>query len=316
MSKTIVIIGSTGAQGGGVARAVVANKAFKKVKLATRHPNADKMKSLLQDLPGTKAVRVDLNDKFSLVVAFKGADAVFGTFNYWGTLAAVGYDEAKAVEMEIQQGKNVVDAAKEASVKHVVLSTLEDVATLTGGKVKCWHFTTKGRIETYARQQEIPCTFVRYAFYYQNFEALFQGDAQGNVHLAMKDHVLQTVDTEDAGKAVAKIFQEGPRVWAGREIGLAGDSMPVQAYLDIYNEVKQAGVQRKYVPEDWEEKAKNPVTKELAEMFYFYTDYDKQCIRDVSATKQLYPGMRSYYEYAHMQWYQQLLRLRPNGQDE
>ena len=207
--STIVIIGATGAQGGGVARAVAANKAFDSIKLASRNTDSDSMKDLLQSLPAgttTSAVRVDLNDKDSVQAAFDGADAVFATFNYWGTLAAVNYDEVKAVETEYQQGKNVVDAAKQAGVKHVVLSTLEDVESISGGKIKSWHFTVKGRIEKYAKEQGISFTFVRYAFYFQNFGTFFKPDKDGNFMMPMKDHVLDAVDTEDAGKAIAKIL--------------------------------------------------------------------------------------------------------------
>jgi uncharacterized protein YbjT (DUF2867 family) len=298
MPSTIVIIGSTGAQGGGVARAVVADKSFDNVKLATRNVQSDSIKAQLKSLPGTTSVKIDLNDAASVLKAFEGADAVFATFNYWGTLASVGYDEAKAVATEYQQGVNVVDAAKDVGVKHLVLSTLEDVETITGGKLSAMHFTVKGRIETYAKHANVPYTFVRYAFYAQNFGTSFQPDDQGNFHLAMKDHNLDVVDTEDAGKAIAAIFREGPGVWSGKEIGLASDSMPVQKYLDIINEVKADGVERKYVAVPWEEMVKDPNTKDLGEMFAFYTDYDTQCIRDVEATKKLYPGLRNFRQYA------------------
>jgi uncharacterized protein YbjT (DUF2867 family) len=295
--STIVVIGSTGAQGGGVARA--ASKSFTTIKLASRKPaSSESMKSLLESLPGTTAVQVDLDDKESIVASFLGADAAFATFNYWGTLASVGYDETKAVEAEVQQGKNVVDAAKQAGVKHLVLSTLEDVETITKGKLHCWHFTAQGRIETYAKQQGVAFTFVRYAFYFQNFGTFFTPDEQGRFQIPMKDHVLDAVDTEDAGNAIAKIFEEGPTVWAGKEIGLASDSRPVQEYLDILNEVKQDGIDRKYVAVDWAEMARNPAAKDLAEMFNFYTDYDQDCIRDISATKKLYPGLRDFRAYA------------------
>merc|ERR1712110_277254 len=295
---TIVVIGSTGAQGGGVARAVVADSSFTTIKLASRNIESESVKSMLSSLPNTSAVQVDLNDKESVEKAFDGADAVFATFNYWGTLAAVGYDEEKAVEMEYEQGKNVVDAAKKAGVGHVVLSTLEDVETVSNGEITSWHFTVKGRIESYAKEQEIPYTFVRYACYFQNFGTFLQPNEKGEFMMPMKDHVLDAVDTEDAGKAVAKIFKEGPREWVGKEIGLCSDSLPVQGYLDIINELKADGIDRKYVAVDWAEMAKNPATKDLAEMFYFYTDYDEKCIRDVKATKALYPQLRSFREYA------------------
>ena len=305
--STIVIIGSTGAQGGGVARAISSSDSdvFANVKLATRDPSSDSMKSLLKSLESNNktkknlsSIAIDLNDKESVQAAFEGADSVFATFNYWGTLGSVGYDEQKAVETEYNQGKNVVDAAKEAGVKHVVISTLEDVESISGGKIHSWHFTVKGRIEKYAQEQGIPYTFARYAFYFQNFGTFFNPDEEGNFVMPMKDHVLDAVDTEDAGIAIAKIFEEGPSKWAKKEIGLASDSRPVQEYLDILNEVKKDGVIRKYVPIDWDVMAQNPQAKDLAEMFYFYTDYDKDCVRSVEDTKKLNPGLRDFRAYA------------------
>jgi hypothetical protein len=69
-------------------------------------------------------------------------------------------------------------------------------------------------------------------------------------------------------------------------------------YLDVMNELKKDDVPLKYVAVPWEEMAENPGARDLAEMFCFYTDYDKQCIRDVNATKKLYPGLGNFREYA------------------
>jgi NmrA-like family len=177
---------------------------------------------------------------------------------------------------------------------------LEDVETISGGMIHSWHFTVKRRIETYAKEHNVPYTFVRYAFYFQDFGSFFQPDEQGQFFMAMKDHVLDAVDTEDASKAIAAIFKEGPSVWSGKEIGLASDSLLVQEYLDIIIELKKDGIERKYVAVPWEEMAKDPNSKDLAEMFCFYTDYDKQCIRDVEATKKLCPGLRSFRQWAEV----------------
>jgi uncharacterized protein YbjT (DUF2867 family) len=48
-----------------------------------------------------------LNDKASLVKAFAGATAAFAVTNYW---------EIMSIDTEIQQGRNLVDAAKVVSL--------------------------------------------------------------------------------------------------------------------------------------------------------------------------------------------------------
>lgn len=63
-------------------------------------------------------VQADLNDKPSLVKAMTGAAAVFTMTNYW---------EKMDMELEIQQGKNLADAAKETGVNHYIWSSLLNV---------------------------------------------------------------------------------------------------------------------------------------------------------------------------------------------
>lgn len=63
-------------------------------------------------------VQANLNDKPSLVKAMTGAAAVFTMTNYW---------EKMDMELEIQQGKNLADAAKEAGVNHYIWSSLLNV---------------------------------------------------------------------------------------------------------------------------------------------------------------------------------------------
>lgn len=62
--------------------------------------------------------QADLNDKPSLVKAMTGAAAVFTMTNYW---------EKMDMELEIQQGKNLADAAKETGVNHYIWSSLLNV---------------------------------------------------------------------------------------------------------------------------------------------------------------------------------------------
>ena len=59
-----------------------------------------------------------MDDKPSLVSAMTKADAVFAVTNYWADMNA---------EHELQQGKNLVDAAKEAGVKQFIFSSLYNI---------------------------------------------------------------------------------------------------------------------------------------------------------------------------------------------
>ena len=59
-----------------------------------------------------------MNDKATLLKAVQGASAVYAVTNYW---------EKADHELEIRQGKALVDVAKEAGVQHFIWSSHMDV---------------------------------------------------------------------------------------------------------------------------------------------------------------------------------------------
>jgi uncharacterized protein YbjT (DUF2867 family) len=67
---------------------------------------------------------------------------------------------------EIQQGVNIVDAAKENGVQHLILSTLKSVTELSNGEFKdVYHFDSKAKIGEYAKASGVPTTFFMPGFY-------------------------------------------------------------------------------------------------------------------------------------------------------
>src|SRR5262245_23651759 len=114
--KIIAVVGATGAQGGGMVRAILADKSKEfAARGITRHPDGDKGKALQQ--AGAEVVAADLDDPKSLQRAFAGAYGVFGVTNFWEHFSA---------EKELAQATNIAEAAKQAGVQHVIWSTLED----------------------------------------------------------------------------------------------------------------------------------------------------------------------------------------------
>lgn len=59
-----------------------------------------------------------MDDKDELIDAMTGATAVYGMTNYW---------EKLNMQLEIKQGKNLVDAAKKAGVQHFIFSSLLNI---------------------------------------------------------------------------------------------------------------------------------------------------------------------------------------------
>jgi uncharacterized protein YbjT (DUF2867 family) len=114
--KIIAVVGATGAQGGGLVRAILNDKngGFT-ARAITRNMKSDKAKGLAA--LGAEVVAADLDSTESLKKAFAGAYGVFCLTNFWEHLSP---------EKEFAQAKNQAQAAKDAGVQHVIWSTLED----------------------------------------------------------------------------------------------------------------------------------------------------------------------------------------------
>ena len=138
--KIIAVVGATGAQGGGVVRAILAdpNGPFT-ARAITRDPNSDKARELAA--LGAEVVAADIDDVESLRRAFDGAYGAFCVTFFWAHFSA---------EKELEEARNMATAARDAGVKHVIWSTLEDTRKLVPlsddrmptlhGKYKVPHF--------------------------------------------------------------------------------------------------------------------------------------------------------------------------------
>src|ERR1700744_3379831 len=144
MSKIIAVTGATGAQGGGLVRAILdAPDAGFTARAITRNPESEAARALAT--PGVEVVQADLDDEASLTRAFTGAHGGFCVTNFW---------EHFSPEREKTQAGNLARAARSAGIAHAIWSTLEDVRsyvppgdsripTLAGG-YKVPHMDAKG----------------------------------------------------------------------------------------------------------------------------------------------------------------------------
>jgi uncharacterized protein YbjT (DUF2867 family) len=114
--KIITVFGATGAQGGGLAHAILNDKQSEfAVRAITRDSSSEKAKELAR--LGAEITVADIDDKASMQKALEGAyGAYFVTF-YWAHFSP---------EKEYNEAKNMAEAAKAAGLKHVIWSTLED----------------------------------------------------------------------------------------------------------------------------------------------------------------------------------------------
>lgn len=161
MSKLIVIVGATGAQGRAAIKYFQQHEPSWHIRGLTRTPQSKAALALADS--GIEIVEANLNDVKSLKSAFKGASYIFAYTDFSGIVrgpevmgkfkagelaAPIG---AESYKIELQQGKNIADAAATVpGLKRLVYSALPGVKQLSGGKyLQVFHFDAKAEAFEY-----------------------------------------------------------------------------------------------------------------------------------------------------------------------
>ncbi len=283
--KTILVTGATGAQGGGVARHLLAGGKFA-VRALTRNPESDAARALKR--AGAEIVRGDLGDAQSLARAVRGCYGVFGVTNFW-----------EHFDQEFAQGKNLVDAVAAAGVQHFVFSSLPSVKDVTGD-LNVPHFEMKAELEKYTREQDVPATFVHVAFYYDNFLTFFPPQSDGNSGFAFGfpqgDTPLAGVAVDDVGGVVSQIFERGSD-FLGKTVGIVGEDIPAAEYAATMSRVLGKKIAYNYIPREVFASFDFPGADDLADMFEFNRVHVPNRRADAEQSRTLYPKMRSFEEW-------------------
>lgn len=297
-NKIIAVIGATGAQGGGVVRAILEDGEFA-ARVITRHPDSEKAAALRAQ--GAEVVSADIDDVESLVAAFDNAYGAFVVTNFW---------EHFSPEKEKQQAHNLAIAAKRAHLKHVVWSTLEDtrkdvplsderMPTLMGN-YKVPHFDAKGEADQYFIEQGVPTTFLRASFYWDNFIGFGLGPKRGadgvlTLSLPMGDKKLGGVAADDIGKVVYGIFKRGESL-IGQTIGVAGENLTgneIAAKLTRF-----LGEEVRYTPVSPAvfRAFGFPGAEDLGNMFQYYQEFEEPLaeVRSVERSRELNPKLQDF----------------------
>jgi uncharacterized protein YbjT (DUF2867 family) len=208
-------MGATGAQGGGLVRAILNDKDSPfALRALTRDVNSDKARALAD--MGAEVVFADLDDQKSLENAFAGAYGAFCVTFFWAHFSP---DQEKA------GARAMASALKTAGVKHAIWSTLEDtrkfipltdnrMPTLLG-EYKVPHFDAKEESNEFFIAAGVPTTFLYTSFYWENliyFGAGPQKGPDGKLYLTMPmgDKRLPGIASEDIGNCAYGIFKQWP----------------------------------------------------------------------------------------------------------
>jgi uncharacterized protein YbjT (DUF2867 family) len=302
-TKTIAVVGATGAQGGGLVRAILNDPAGGlSARAITRNVDSDKAKELA--VMGAEVVAADVDDQGSLERVLQGAyGAYFVTF-FWAHFSP---------EKEMAEARNMANAARATGIQHAIWSTLEDtrrwvplsdarMPTLMG-HYKVPHFDAKGASNKYFTDLGVPTTFLLTSFYWDNLIHFGMGPTRGadgtlEFTLPMGDKRLPGIAAEDIGKCAYGIFKHGTE-YIGRTIGIAGGhltgtGMAAELSRAFGEEVRYNAV----APEAYRGFG-FPGAEDLGNMFQFKRDFeDYYCgARDLAVTHSLNPELQSFAEW-------------------
>src|SRR6186713_2643728 len=297
-SKLIAVVGSTGAQGGGLVRAILADPSSGfRVRAITRKASGDKAVELRK--LGVEVVEADLDNEASLAKAFEGAYGAYCVTNYW---------EHFTPAKELSQARNMAQAAKAAKLQHVVWSTLEDTrkrVPLTDSRMptlmeqyKVPHFDAKGEADALFAQADVPTTYLLTAFYWENFIYFGMGPKKGPdgkfaITLPMGGARLSGIAAEDIGKCAYGIFKQG-RQWIGKRVGIAGDHVTgAQMVADMGKALGKDVDYNAVTPEAYRGFG-FPGADDLGNMFQYYADFEDYFVgaRNLDATRALNPKLQ------------------------
>jgi uncharacterized protein YbjT (DUF2867 family) len=297
--KIIAVVGATGAQGGGLARAVLADPdgGFA-VRALTRDPSKDTAVALADR--GAEVVQADLDDEASLTAAFDGAYGAYCVTNFW---------EHFSGDKEVVQAGNLARAAKAAGIKHAIWSTFEDTRELVPldddrmptlqGHYKVAHFDAKAESNHFFTDLGVPTTFLLTSGYWENFIYFGWGPARGEdgvlaVTYPLGDKKLPSMAVEDIGKCAYAIFKAGAE-YIGKTVGVAGGHPTGAEIAAAFTKALGEEVRYNDVPADVYRGFGFPGADDVGNMFQFKRDFNDAYtgVRSLEFSRKLNPDLQT-----------------------
>ena len=294
--RTVLVTGATGRQGGAVIRHMLP-KGWK-LRALTRNPDGHEAQALASQ--GIEVMRGDLEDPDSIARAAIGAYGIYSVQDFW----AVG------AKREVQQGKNVANAAKKAEIKHFVYSSVGGAER----KTQIPHWESKWEVENYIRQLGLPATVIRPVSFMETYyiDQVEIGILKGKLADPIRGNKpYQTIATDDIGAFVALAF-ERPSEFIGKALEIAGSELTNVEAAKVFSQVLGKPVKFQRIP--------LPVVrlllgKEFHAMFRWFNEAGYQA--DIPGLRRAYPEihLHTLEEWLRMEgWHKRARRVRaPKG---
>lgn len=299
----ITVFGATGAQGGGLALAILNDSEHRfSLRAVTRNLEGRAARELARS--GAEMIVADLDDLTSIQRALRGAHGAFFVTNYW---------EHFSPEKELAQADALSAAAVQAGLRHAVWSTLEDTRRyfaadgsrmpVLHGRYNVPHFDAKGEANSFFAHRNVPTTLLHTSFYWDNLIHLGLGprpDASGllTLTLPMADKKLPGIAAEDIGKSAFGIFAGGGN-FIGKSVGIAGEhlsgeQMAAQLQRALARPIRYQAI----TPAEFRSR-EIAGADDLGNMFQFKQEFESVfcAARDVAATRALNPELQTFAQW-------------------
>jgi uncharacterized protein YbjT (DUF2867 family) len=298
--KIIAVVGATGAQGGGLVRAILNDKSGGfAARALTRDINSPRAKELAQ--LGAEVVATDIDDEESVKRAFQGAYGAYCVTFFWDHFSP---------DKELAQAHIMARAAKDADLKHVIWSTLEDtrlkvplsdsrMPTLMG-HYKVPHLDSKGQANHVFSDLGLPVTFFLTSFYWDNLISFGMGpqqspDGKWLFTIPMGDKKLPGIAAEDIGKCAYGVFKRGQE-FIGKTVGIAGEHLTGQQMAAALTKVLGKDVYYNEVSPDVYRSFGFPGADDLGNMFQYKRDFEQEfcTARSLQLSRALNPELQTF----------------------
>ena len=298
--KIIAVMGATGAQGGGLARAILddADGPFA-LRAITRNPSSDKARALATG--GADVVQADLDDRASLEAAFQGAYGAYCVTNFW---------EHFSPQKETAQGENLAAAAAAAGVQHAIWSTFEDTRDwypLDDDRMptlqehyKVPHFDAKADANHFFTDAGVPTTFLYTSGYWDNLIYFGWGPQRGEdgtlaVTFPTGDAKWPSISAGDIGPCAYGIFKRGDEL-VGKTVGVSGGHLSGAEMAVALTDALGETVVFNAVSPDAYRSFGFPGADDIGNMFQFKAENesDYRGARSVEFSRSLYPELMSF----------------------
>jgi uncharacterized protein YbjT (DUF2867 family) len=230
--KPILVAGATGRQGRSVVRHLLERQLT--VRALVRDPESNRAKALANQ--GIEIAQGDMDDLASLKKAMAGVRGVYSVQDYFTVGAA----------REVQEGKNMADAAIGAGVEHFVFSSVGGTERHSG----IGHFETKWEIENHIRKLGLPATMIRPVGFMENYyipqleKQLVKGRLFNPVRASRP---LQTIASDDIGKFISLAFAQPDR-FIRLELEIAGSELTSPETAEVFSRVLRCRVRAHHLP--------------------------------------------------------------------